>query len=361
MDTIKIALTGGPSGGKTMILEKIKEYVKENTDYNLIIVPETATELSDNIIRPQDVSNAYDFQNTVFKRQYFKESEVEDVLKYNGKSKNIIIYDRGIIDNKAYLNQELFDMLLASYNKKELELLSNYDLVIYLESVSHYDNMEYGFNNKARYEDKLSAAKLDNKTIEAWLGHNNLRIVRARENKQDKIDEVIKIIDNEINNIKKYKIENYELDNESNLSIYDDNNSKLINETDYYLDNIDNKDYKYIVTKRVYKNFCSYVFKTIKYNDDYKIIINEKNISEKEFLRIACKYGVTKNIDKEVLSFYYDKRKFDVISYGNEKRIEFIQDKNLKIPSNIKLKNKISNMDDFINNVQKDYIKLLKL
>ena len=71
MDTIKIALTGGPSGGKTMILEKLKEYVRENTDYNLIIVPETATELSNNIIRPQDVLNAYDFQNTVFKRQYF--------------------------------------------------------------------------------------------------------------------------------------------------------------------------------------------------------------------------------------------------------------------------------------------------
>ena len=360
MDTIKIALTGGPSGGKTMILEKIKEYVRENTDYNLIIVPETATELSNNIIRPQDVLNAYDFQNTVFKRQYFKECEVDDVLKYNDKKKNIIVYDRGIIDNKAYLNQELFDMLLSSYDKKELELLSNYDLVIYLESVSHYDNIEYGFNNKARYEDKKSAAQLDNKTVEAWLGHNNLKVVRARENKQDKIDDVIKIIDDEINDIRKEKIENYELDNESDLSIYDDNNSKLINETDYYLENIDNKGYKYILTKRSYKNSSSYIFKTVKYNLDEKTTINEKNISEKEFLRIACKYGVISIIEKEVLSFYYDRRKFDVISYDGKKRIEFIYDKDLKVPSNIKLKKKIDDMDDFINN-QKKFIKKLEI
>ncbi len=77
-------------------------------------------------------------------------------------------------------------------------------------------------------------------------------------------------------------------------------------------------------------------------------------------MRIACKYGVISIIEKEILSFYYDRRKFDVISYDGKKRIEFIYDKDLKVPSNLKLKKKIDDMDDFINN-QKKFIKKLEI
>ena len=362
MSTIKIALTGGPCAGKTTILEELKKYIKENTDYNLIVIPETATELSLNVVRPQDVKNALDFQDTVLKRQVFKENEVYDVLKYNKKDNNVIICDRGIIDNKAYLSsQDEFDYLLNKYNKKELEILEDYDLVIYLESVSHHDNISYGFNNKARYENKKEAAILDDNTFISWLGHRNLRIVKARENKQDKIDEVIDIIKDELNKISCFNIENYEIDEEnSDLSIYNDNNSKLVNETDYYLD-LENNGYKYIITKRSYKDATTYVFHAIKYDLNKKVVIEEKSISKEKFLEYVCKYGILNAVNKEVLSFYENKIKYNVIKYDNKSRIEFINDNNTLLPSNIKKLNKIDNMDEFISSIIKNKVKKLDL
>ena len=104
MGVIKIALTGGPSAGKTTIIEEIKRYVKKHTNYNLIVIPETATELSDNLIRPQDAKRAIDFQGSVLERQVFKEQEANNIIKYNEKENNLILCDRGVIDNWAYLN-----------------------------------------------------------------------------------------------------------------------------------------------------------------------------------------------------------------------------------------------------------------
>ena len=56
MDIVKIVFTGGPCAGKTSIIKKIKKYLKEK-NYEVIVVPETATLLKEAGINYQLLNN----------------------------------------------------------------------------------------------------------------------------------------------------------------------------------------------------------------------------------------------------------------------------------------------------------------
>lgn len=196
----KICLTGGPCAGKSSSLDLIKEYL-DGKSYIVYIVNESATELINSGIKPfgENKVDIYEFQEIVLKYQLFKERLVENVARSNDSDKDIvIIYDRGIIDNKAYINQELFNKLLYKYNLSEFEVLNRYDVVIHLETAAK----GVGYtkeNNKARSEDNERAIIMDDRVYDAWKYHNNLIKVKSYENFDDKQKEIIKICENVLN------------------------------------------------------------------------------------------------------------------------------------------------------------------
>ncbi len=340
MSVIKIALTGGPSAGKTTIIEEIKKYVKDYTKYNLIVIPETATELSDNLIRPQDVKNAIDFQGSVLERQVFKEQEANKIIEYNEKSDNVILCDRGVMDNWAYLNNHLeFDYLLDKHGLDEINLLDDYDLVIYLESTSCYENLKYETEtNKARYEEKEKASKLDKKTLLCWCGHRNLRIVKAKENFSDKKNEVIDILKEYISGIRKSSYEMYEIDEaSSDLTMYDDNNSMTVSEYHYHLGLEDKNGYDYVLIKRIYKGYESYVFVVKKVINNVIRIVNDKKITQAEFLNLIAKYNIKKIVKKDVLSSIYNGFVYKIESYDDGMVLVLNDENKGIIPNNIKV------------------------
>ncbi len=340
MGVIKIALTGGPSAGKTTIIEEIKRYVKKHTNYNLIVIPETATELSDNLIRPQDAKRAIDFQGSVLERQVFKEQEANNIIKYNEKENNLILCDRGVMDNWAYLNShEEFDYLLDKHGLDEINILDDYDLVIYLESTSCYDNLNYETeSNEARYEAKEEASVLDKKTLLCWCGHRNLKIVKAKENFTDKKNEVIDILKEFISGIRKSSFEMYEIDeSSSDLTMYDDNNSITTSEYHYYLDLNDKNGYDYVLIKRIYKENESYVFVVKKTINKVVRIVHDKKVSQAEFLNLIAKYKIKKIIKKEVLSSIYDGFVYKIESYDDGKILVLCDENKGIIPNNIKV------------------------
>ena len=181
MEIIKIVLTGGPCAGKTTALNSIKEYLREQ-NIPVFTVPETATELILNYIMPLDEKTAYEFQRLVLKKQLSKEQITEEYIRNIKKpvDKCVIIYDRGIIDNKAYLNdKDDFTKLLNEQGLTEIEVLDSYNLVLNLLSVASCKPEAYNFLNEARMENVSYAVKLDEKTSEAWAHHRNLKIINS--------------------------------------------------------------------------------------------------------------------------------------------------------------------------------------
>lgn len=195
----KIVLTGGPSSGKSSSLELIQKHLT-NLGYIVLTVNESATELINTGIKPfgENKLRMVDFQDVILRYQLFKENLIEDIA-INFMDKDIVIlYDRGVMDNKAYISDYEFSCLLKKYNLKEFDLINRYDLVIHLETgaKSKYYITE---NNKARYENIEEAIELDNKTYNAWINHKNLYKIKCYEKFVDKQNEIIRICNEFLN------------------------------------------------------------------------------------------------------------------------------------------------------------------
>lgn len=154
--------------------------------------------MNSGIIPNQNNLSIVEFQDIIFKYQLFKENLVLNIVNNNNFLNNIIIFDRGVIDNKAYINDEEFEMILKKYNYIENELLFRYDLIIHLETgaKSNYYRTD---NNSCRRESVDLAIKLDNLIYKAWSNHNNLVKIKCYDNFYDKQNEIISVIDKELN------------------------------------------------------------------------------------------------------------------------------------------------------------------
>ena len=181
MDIYKIVLTGGPCAGKTTVINQIRKELSK--DYYIVTIPETATELINSGILPDNnKEHTLKFQEIVLFSQMLKECnalEYLESLKQNNidfikqKKGMIILYDRGIMDNRAYLSHQDYNDLLAHNELNELEVMDRYDLVIDLISTATTKPEVYGLNG-VRYETIEEAAYKDELTSGAWLLHRNL-------------------------------------------------------------------------------------------------------------------------------------------------------------------------------------------
>lgn len=202
----KIVLTGGPCAGKTTTISQIEEHLT-NKGYHVLVLNECATEIIKGGIRPfgNNKVSVYDFQNEILNLQLYKEKRYKDIIsKLPENAKCIILSDRGVIDNKAYLGQELFDKLLEENHVKEEELIKEYDLVIHMITVaSDMENRYSNSNNTARFEDALEAIDLDKRTNDAWKNHKNLKVVPVYELLDEKVDKAVSYIDELLNDLDK--------------------------------------------------------------------------------------------------------------------------------------------------------------
>ena len=108
----------------------------------------------------------------------------------------IILSDRGILDSKAYLGQELFTKLLEKNGLKEEDLGKQYDLVIHMVTVASDIKNKYNTTtNSARFEqDPEEALGVDVRTQDAWKNHHNLKMIEATEYIEEKMEKVKDLI-----------------------------------------------------------------------------------------------------------------------------------------------------------------------
>lgn len=320
MKIFNIVLTGGPCAGKTTAINTVKKHL-DTRNIPCFIVPETATELIPNLVN-FEIPNLYNFQKLVMKRQLVKESDTLDYVRFNYSKVDrcVILYDRGLYDNLAYLNNhDLFKKMLKSYNINELTSLEKYDMVIDLLSLATCKPNEYNHSNNARKEDILEASILDNRTSNAWANHPNLRIVCSDISLSEESKIVTNLVDNFIDGKDTSIQVEYLIDNFSNFEAFKDisrikvaTHTFLANEEDNILCDISIKTYDF--------DYFTYEMMLYKRNDNEKIIIYQDTIDTWDFSNICRKY-------KYLDGFMYDEVNF--VSNMMLYKLEFYKDKTL--------------------------------
>ena len=190
----KIVLTGGPAAGKTTLISRILHEFKQEDGWRVITIPETATELISGFgIRPfGDCMSMLAFQDFVVADQIHKEKLALQAAEVVREENILIIYDRALMDDKAYITDEEFAEVIARFDgRTEASVLAGYDAVIHLVTCAKGAEFAYNLGNTARTESLEYAREMDDRTLRAWRGHPNLHIIDNSVNFEDKINRAI--------------------------------------------------------------------------------------------------------------------------------------------------------------------------
>lgn len=360
---VKIVLTGGPCAGKTTVLSLLeKEIAEKFPDWYLLVVPETASELILNGIRPfGGCLSLLRFQKYVLHKQLSKEKlymEVANELPYDNI---LIVCDRGLCDNIAYCENEecsaedMFKRILKETSISISEARDSYDGIIHLVTAAKGTNAYTTENNSARTETSEEAIDLDNRTLNAWIGHPNLKIIDNSTNFEDKVNKALSEIyflmgiEKNIEYNKKYLIKIPDLEK---LSY---NRKIKIIQNYLYTDN-DNVEKR--IRQRKYGENCSYY-----YTEKYKIdsdqtgrLKSDRKITEREYLSLLSQINPKyRQITKDRYCFVYKNQYFnlDVFPFDKEKALLEISlkenDTRIDIPNFLEIIKDVTDDESFRN------------
>lgn len=162
---IKIVVTGGPSGGKTTLIDALKKEFGNKVD----VVPETASILyRGGFPRNKTAKGLIHTQRAI----YMTQKELEAIV-LETTTAELVVCDRGSLDGIAYwpaTDQDFFESLDTDQNSE----LNRYDWVLHLDTAGpeYYDT-----SNSIRTESYLEAKLLNEKTRSAWSGHKQRLVI----------------------------------------------------------------------------------------------------------------------------------------------------------------------------------------
>ena len=325
--TIKrIVLTGGPAAGKTSLISRILKEFKEEDGFKVITIPETATELiSGFTLGPfPGCMSMLEFQYFVISDQLHKEQLALKGAETVPQDKIIIIYDRAIFDDRAYMTQEEFENTLAYFKTTPEKVMAGYDAVLHLVSCAKGAEFAYNFDNVARYESIEDARTKDDETLKAWSSHPNLYVIDNSVDFEDKINrglqKIYEIIGEEMpaQSKRKFLIEMPDIS-----SLKEKYGGTVIPMTQIYLKNTIPNCERRIRRQRISKP-ALYLYTEKRTGEDGSKWVTEKNISKKEYDKYCLERDPElKNVDKEKYRFNYEKCKFeiDVYPFSSDKAV----------------------------------------
>ena len=187
----KFVITGGPCAGKTTALSWIQNTFTRR-GYRVLFIPETATELISGGVAPWTCGTNLDYQKVQVRLQLEKEKVFEEAARSMADEKILIICDRGVLDNKAYMTEEEWNEVLSCLGTDELTLRDSYDGVFHLVTAAKGASDAYTLaNNAARYETAEEACALDDRLISSWVGHPHLRIIDNSTGFEQKLEKLL--------------------------------------------------------------------------------------------------------------------------------------------------------------------------
>ena len=190
----KIVVTGGPCAGKTTAMSWIQNAFTK-MGYAVLFVDETATQLITGGASPWLSTSNRDFQLQLIRLQQAKETAFTEIGKTLKESKILIVCDRAVMDNCAYMSVQEFSWGMKMMNASKVSLRDQYDAVFHLVTAAKGAEKYYTLsNNEARTETVEEASALDDRLIAAWTGHPHFRIIDNSSGFEEKMLRLIREI-----------------------------------------------------------------------------------------------------------------------------------------------------------------------
>ena len=141
---VRIALTGGPCAGKSSSVETIVKKSRKH-GFDVVIAPEMPTLIFNSGIQMPEEPNerfTFAFQSSNVALQLQLERSLTNICACTNRP-TILVYDRGIMDSKAYIDEDGWQNVLkyiddhhATWKFDEDYILERYDGVVHLETAA---------------------------------------------------------------------------------------------------------------------------------------------------------------------------------------------------------------------------------
>ena len=174
----KIVLTGGPGAGKTTALPYCIECLL-SAGFEVVVISEGATAvMNSGISVKSNVVDAIEFQRSIMKYQLLWENMAQSI-SYKTDRPLVLLLDRCMIDNKAYITKDEWEKLIAEFNLSELEIFSRYDMIVHLVTAAYGAEYAYSCDNNIQRGEKTieEARKTEDNIKSAYYGHINIRYI----------------------------------------------------------------------------------------------------------------------------------------------------------------------------------------
>lgn len=189
-EVVKIVLTGGPCAGKTTALKYVSSELRK-LGIKTIAVEEQATKLILSGKTPKNMGN-YEFHKLLFELELNEENKVVNYAEKMDCDRVVIIFDRGLLDNKAFVTQDDFDRYSSINGINEDKIRNSYNAVFHLVTAANGAEEHYNLcSNPARSESVEEARKIDIETIAAWTGTPHLRVIDNSSSFEDKLKRLL--------------------------------------------------------------------------------------------------------------------------------------------------------------------------
>jgi len=351
----KIVLTGGPCAGKSTALNWINNYFSKR-GYTVLLIPETATELITNGVAPWTCGTSYDYQTFQIRLQKIKEQIFEDAAKTFKSDKILIVCDRGILDNKAYMKNVEFKRVLKEFGTNEIKERDSYDAVFHLVSAAKGKEKVYTLaNNAARTESIEQARELDDKIISAWTGHPHFRIIDNSTEFEGKLERLLKEITSFLGEPEPFEIERKFLIYYPNIKeLKKMPNCTKVDITQTYLKSNDDTERR-IRVRGIDGDYLYYLTEKRKISNLKRVEIERKLSQEEYFSLLMEADNKLHTIHKTRYCLSENNQYFEIDIYpewDNQAIMEIeLSDENdeIIIPSFIEIINEVTNNDNYKN------------
>lgn len=355
----KIVLTGGPAAGKTTLISRIFKEFKSEDGWKIITIPETATDLIAGFgIRPFGNCISMElFQYFVVSDQLHKEKMALAGAELVPEDKILIIYDRAVMDDKAYVSDEDFVKTLAHFGKTEEEILASYDAVLHLTTCAKGAEYAYNLGNAARSESVEHARHLDDLTLRAWSRHPARYIIDNSEDFEAKIDRAIaqiyRILGEPVPEQRKRKYLVKMPDCELLEKARDVHPIDMMQT--YLLSSEPGLERR--IRQQRSDGVPMYFFTQKRIAEDGTRWVTERPISEKDYVGYLMEADLRlHSVRKRKYRFNYDGRRMelDIYPFSDEKAVLFIYGADGELPPEIEIIKDVSDMAEYKNRALAD-------
>jgi len=353
----RIVLTGGPAAGKTTLISRILKEFKADDGWRVITIPETATDLISGYgIGPfEGCMSMEDFQYFVIEDQLHKERIALKAAQTVPQEKILVIYDRALLDDKAYISDEQFEITLRHFGLTEEQVMAGYDAVLHMVSCAKGAEYAYNYGNAARYESVEDARRMDDRILRAWSKHPSLYVIDNSDDFEAKINRAIaqiySIIGQSAPAPEKRK---YLIEMPDTVAFDAKNNAAAVEMMQTYLmSSVDN------VERRVRQQEGGvgymYFYTEKRRDEDGRAWVTERPISEKEYVRYLMECDVSLHpVRKTKHRFTYGDRRMevDVYPFSADKAVLFVYgplDTEPKLPEGINIIKEVTGDPEYKN------------